>query len=82
MRGVVGITIGRRVYLRNEDEIVLRHELAHARQIAAVGLVRFCWRYLVEYLRHRRAGLSPHDAYAHISFEREAVEAERRSVDI
>src|SRR6185295_3019313 len=78
MRGVDGITLGRRVYLIREDETLLRHELAHVKQIAEVGLFAFYWRYVAEYVRNRRRGMSSHDAYRHISFEREAVEAENR----
>jgi hypothetical protein len=80
-RGVTGITIGRRVYLAtdvagHEMEALLRHELAHVRQVAAIGFARFYWQYGVEYLRNRRAGMSPTDAYRNISFEREATAAE------
>jgi len=77
MRGVDGITIGRRVYISREDEILLRHELAHVKQIVENGVLRFYWRYLVEYLRGRRAGMSSAEAYRHISFEVEAVAAEK-----
>src|SRR5690242_20220765 len=76
MRGVDGITIGRRIYMNCEDETLLRHELVHVRQIARVGVIRFYSRYVVEYIRNRRRGMSSHDAYAHISFEKEALDAE------
>ena len=82
MRGVAGITIGRRVYLESDHEVLLRHELEHVRQVVRLGVLRFYWRYAVEYIRNRRAGMSPHDAYANISFEREAVAAEKRRIDI
>jgi hypothetical protein len=82
MRGVAGITIGRRVYLATHDDALLRHELAHVRQLIAAGFFRFYWRYLVEYVHNRRAGMSSHDAYCSISYEREAVAAERSDVDI
>jgi hypothetical protein len=81
MRGVAGITLGRRIYLdatvppRNLDRF-LRHELAHVRQINRVGLIRFYWRYLLEYFQLRRRGLSSSEAYRNISFEMEAVAAE------
>ena len=80
MRGVAGITIGRRVYVASDDESLLRHELAHVRQVAALGFVRFYWRYAVEYVRNRRAGMSPSDAYRNISFEREALAAEKGDI--
>jgi hypothetical protein len=81
MRGVVAITLGRRVYVAAgvaEDalERIVRHELAHVRQVARLGLPRFLWRYLAEYVRHRRHGLGSHAAYLAISFEVEALAAE------
>jgi len=82
MSGVAGITIGRRVFLAMEDETLLRHELEHVRQVARLGVLRFYWRYAAEYLRNRRAGMSSQEAYASISFEREAVAAEKRRIDI
>lgn len=79
-RGVAGITIGRRIYMNCEDETLLRHELAHVKQGMEIGFIRFYCRYLAEYIRNRRSGMSSHDAYANISFEREAVDAERRGI--
>ena len=81
MRDVVGITLGRRIYLsadvaERQVESFLRHELAHVRQINRVGLVRFYWRYLREYIENRRAGFGPAEAYRRISFEQEARAAE------
>jgi len=74
--GVIGITIGRRVYIESKSVAHLRHELAHVRQVVAHGFIRFYWRYAIEYVRNRRAGMSSHEAYRNISFEREAVAAE------
>lgn len=84
-RDVVGVTLGRTIYLapkliaRADLAVapILRHELAHVRQVARDGFTRFIVRYLVEYARHRRKGLSHGAAYAAISYEREAMEAER-----
>jgi len=78
---VVAITIGRRVWISpsvDERELapLIRHELAHVRQFAKHGFVRFLWRYLAEYVQLRRSGLSSSKAYAAISFEREALAAE------
>lgn len=86
-RSVVGITLGRTVYLSNrllerqDDELqrIVRHELAHVRQVQQLGLFRFLYRYVAEYVRHRRSGLSSAAAYEAISFEREAVAAEREA---
>jgi hypothetical protein len=74
--GVIGITIGRCVYIESENVAHLRHELAHVRQVIANGFIRFYWRYAVEYVRNRWAGMSSQEAYRNISFEREAVAAE------
>jgi hypothetical protein len=84
-RNVIGITLGRRVFLsqqlleRSDEELqrIVRHELAHVRQVHQLGLLRFLWRYVREYLSLRRKGLSSSKAYAAISFEVEAVAAER-----
>ena len=87
-RDVIGITLGRRVYLsprlleRKDEEFhrIVRHELAHVRQVKQLGLPRFLYRYVAEYLSHRRRGLAGRAAYDAISFEREAVEAERSPI--
>jgi len=79
-RDVIGITLGRRIYLSpriaampgNEAERLIRHELAHVRQVRRLGLFRFLWQYAREYVRHRRAGMSSSAAYDAISFEQEA----------
>ena len=81
LRGVAGITLGRRIFIAphvagSQLERLVRHELAHVRQIARVGLIRFYWRYAVEYLRNRRMGMSSVAAYRNITFEKEAFEAE------
>jgi hypothetical protein len=79
-RDVIAITLGRTIYLstrmaaRSEDyvEKLLRHELAHVRQVLALGLPRFLWRYTTEFLGHFRRLRSVQAAYAKISFEIEA----------
>jgi hypothetical protein len=78
MRGVVAITIGRRIWVRSApvEETLLRHELTHVRQMSDVGLPRFVGRYLYEYVRNRLSGMSGDAAYRNISFEREAFAAE------
>lgn len=78
MRGVAAITLGRRIWIRagEESEELLRHELTHVRQMTELGVLRFGWRYLGEYARHRFGGMPPDDAYRNISFEREAFAAE------
>jgi hypothetical protein len=81
MKDVVAITLGRRIYLRSgiadsSVERLLRHELAHVRQIERHGLFRFYFLYAAEFVRHFRRVRSISGAYAMISFEIEAVTAE------
>lgn len=81
-RGVIAITLGRRIYVaatvaEDELEALVRHELVHVRQIARLGLIRFYWRYVNEYITLRRSGLPAAEAYRRISFEVEAFAAEK-----
>ena len=77
LRGVAGITLGRRIYIEGENvEAILRHELVHFRQIQRLGVFRFYWSYLREYLTNRRRGMPPSEAYRRISLEEEAFGAE------
>ena len=81
MQGVLAITLGRRVYVKAGlsaayMERLLRHELAHVRQIDRLGVLRFYWQYATEFLRHWRAVRSVSRAYSMISFEIEATAAE------
>ena len=83
-RDVIAITLGRRIYLsgkaavRSSDylERLLRHELAHVRQVNRHGLIAFMARYLVEFARLFVRERSIHTAYRNISFEVEARAAE------
>lgn len=85
LRGVVALTLGRRIFLSREllagreerVEAVLRHELVHVRQARRLGAVRFVAAYFGEYVALRRRGLPHVEAYRAISFEREAAAAER-----
>jgi len=77
LRGVAGITLGRRIYIEDGDvAAVLRHELVHVRQIQRLGLWRFYWSYIREYVTNRRRGLPSAEAYRRISLEEEAFAAE------
>jgi hypothetical protein len=81
MRDIAAITVGRRIYVDASIapealERLLRHEIEHVRQISKVGFLRFYLRYGLEYVRNRRAGMKPWDAYRNVSFEREAFAAE------
>jgi len=80
-RNVVAITLGRRIWIARalppaELEVVLRHEMVHVRQMEQLGVPRFLWRYLGEYVRNRLRGMSHDQAYRAISFEREAFAVE------
>jgi hypothetical protein len=77
LRNVAAITLGRRIYVAEEaTEAILRHEMVHVRQAGELGLARFLWRYVAEYLRNRRRGMRHDEAYRAISFEVEAFAAE------
>jgi len=78
LRRVIAITLGRRIYIAkgHATEALLRHELVHVRQAGELGMIRFLWRYAVEYVRNRRRGMTHDDAYRAISFETEAFAAE------
>ncbi len=77
-RHTIAITLGRRVYVAAEHatEAVVRHELVHVRQAGELGMARFVVKYVAEYLRNRRQGMTHDEAYRAISFEVEAFAAE------
>jgi hypothetical protein len=80
-RDVIAITLGRRIYVREmigsiSLERLLRHELAHVRQVDRLGLLVFLWRYVAEFARHWIRLRSSAAAYTAISFEIEARAAE------
>ena len=88
LAGSHAIVFGRRIFLAasahnalksNPDSAadLLAHELTHVRQYRRYGMAAFLGRYLGEYLGRRFAGLSHHDAYLAISFERDAQSAVR-----
>lgn len=77
-KNVLAITLGRRIYVRDEDHDVrlLKHELTHVRQVNRHGLPVFLARYLFEFVRNLIRERDFDRAYRAISFEREACEAE------
>jgi Domain of unknown function (DUF4157) len=80
MRDVAALTLGRRIWIseRARDvETLLRHEMAHVRQMADHGVIPFLWIYARDYLHNRRRGMTHDQAYLAIPFEVEAVAAER-----
>jgi len=84
-RDVIAITLGRTIYLstlaaqrsRESLEPLIRHELAHVRQVNRYGFLGFLARYGAEFLRHFVRVRSLNRAYSMISFEIEAMAAER-----
>jgi muconolactone delta-isomerase len=80
-RNVAAITLGRRIWIARElppaeMEVLLRHEMVHVRQMEQLGVPRFLWRYVGEYVRNRLRGMDHDAAYRAISFEREAFAVE------
>ena len=80
-RDVVAITLGHRIYLRaalegERLERLLRHELAHVRQVDRLGLLVFLWRYAGEFVRNWMKLHNVAAAYTAITFEIEARAAE------
>ncbi len=83
-RDVIAITLGRRIYLSGKAtarssaylERLLRHELAHVRQVNRHGLIPFLVRYIAEFVRLLLRERSVNEAYRKISFEVEAKAAE------
>jgi len=83
-RGVEGVTLGRRIYLhekarsreRKDLHGLIVHELTHVRQVQRLGLPRFLYLYLHEYIELRGSGLTASEAYLNISYEIEASRAE------
>lgn len=84
-RDVVAITLGRRIYLGPGAEKrsaawlerLIRHELAHVRQVNRLTLPLFLVLYVAEFAQHLVRLRSAQQAYAAISFEVEALAAER-----
>ncbi len=80
-RNVIAITLGHRIWVARElppaeMEVLLRHEMVHVRQMEQLGVPRFLWRYVGEYVRNRLRGMDHDAAYRAISFEREAFAVE------
>lgn len=78
---VAAITLASSIYFApgqysgNLDGIELvAHELTHIKQWRLKGHIGFVSAYFSEYRKNRRAGMSEIDAYANISFEKQAAE--------
>ena len=81
--GVDGMTLGRLILLRRDDDrsgrrVLIAHELVHVEQYAELGAARFLWRYLREYLANLVRLRNHRGAYLAISLEAEARAAAAR----
>ena len=81
--GVDGMTFGRLILLRRDDDRsgrrrLLAHELVHVEQYARLGILPFLWRYVREYARNLWRLRSHRRSYEAISFEAEARAATDR----
>jgi hypothetical protein len=78
-RRTIAITLGRRIFIAEgyASEALIRHELVHVRQTRELGVLQFLRRYVAEYVRNRRLGMTHDHAYRAISFEAEAFAAEQ-----
>jgi hypothetical protein len=85
MGDVAAMTLPWAIYLRasplGQDPArlaaLLVHELAHVEQWRRLGMRRFLARYVLDYLRNRRAGMDHDHAYRAISLELEAERLRR-----
>ncbi len=85
--GVGAMTVGKLILvdpdiLNGDKEQLARltlHELIHVRQWGELGWFGFSRRYLADYLKGRRRGLSHRQAYLEIGLE---VEARTRSLEL
>jgi hypothetical protein len=74
--GINGIVLWPFVLYADKDPntVVQNHESIHLAQIRRAGVLKFYGTYLSEYARGRLAGMSHHESYMNISFEREAYQ--------
>lgn len=75
--GRAGFTFRNYILVDEWRDDLLAHELVHVRQFRQMGVIRFSYRYLRDYLSNRVAGDSHYEAYRNIGLEIEA----RRGVD-
>ena len=59
---------------KKPSSTIIAHEEVHLKQIRDAGAVKFYARYLYEYYKGRRQGLSHYEAYRNISYEIEAYD--------
>ena len=77
--GINGIVIYPFIFYADKNPAieVIIHESIHWQQIRRDGVFRFYKNYLQEYLASRWRGLSHHQSYMRISYEREAYAHQR-----
>jgi hypothetical protein len=83
--GAAATTIGRVVFVkkgREDDPLLVEHELVHVRQYRTRGLVGFLVPYLWRYLRLRLQGWPHWAAYRRLPHEAEADWEARRRLGI
>ena len=74
---VAAITLPWGIYFRgNPTKKLLRHELAHWKQIKVDGILKFYVKYIYEYIKNLISYRDTRLAYMAISYEREARKAE------
>lgn len=70
------ITLPWGIYFREEkeqvDPVVMNHERIHVEQINRIGVIKFYFQYLCEYLFNLAKYRNSEEAYKNISFEIEA----------
>ncbi len=84
--GIQAMTVSRWIFVdpralngdRARLSLLIIHELVHVRQWSDLGVLGFLGRYLGDYLRGRRDGLSHRDSYMAIPLEVEARRIQTR----
>jgi hypothetical protein len=84
--GIQAMTVSRWIFVdpralngdRARLSLLIIHELVHVRQWSDLGVLGFLRRYLSDYLRGRRDGLSHRDSYMAIPLEIEARHLQSR----
>lgn len=76
------ITLYPFIFFADDERIELAldtvaHEMVHVEQVRNMGWLKFYWSYLVQYVKGRLAGKAHWDAYASITFEKEAYAKQR-----
>lgn len=82
LKHYAAITLPWGVYFRDSlmdvDLRIFTHEQVHLEQIQKVGVIRFYFQYVIEYIGNLFKYRNHDQAYRNISFEKEAYESEFR----